>query len=96
MSLASALVIYPADYSVGQYPKDLEQSEEEKMIKIAKAIKTIVKARKLKNTAKIAYFLTFLLSLYYHLCLSKNPHLDDKNLQQNLHFLFFPFSKPKY
>ena len=96
ISPASALVIHLTDHPAGQYPKGLEQSQEEKAVKITKAVKTVIKARKLKNIAKAAYLSTSLLSLHYPPCLSKKPHLDDKNLQQNLFFSFFPSFKPKY
>ena len=80
MSLASILVIYPTDYLAGQYSKDLEQSQEKKVVKITKMVKTVIKIEKLRNIAKAAYLLVFLLFLYYPSCFSKKPHLDNKNL----------------
>ena len=80
MSLANALVIYPTDHPAGRYLKDLKQSQEKKAVKIIKAVKTIIKARKLKNIAKAAYFPALLPFLYYFSCFSKKPHLDNKNL----------------
>lgn len=80
MSPANALVIHLTDYSTGQYPKDLEQSHKKKTVKITKAVKTITKARKLRNIVKVAYLPAPLPSLYYLLCLSKKPHPDNKNL----------------
>ena len=89
MSLASALVIYLTDYPAGQYSKSLERSKEKKVVKITKAVKTITKARKLRNIAKAVYLLAFLPFFYHPPCLSKKLHLDNKNLQQNLLFSFF-------
>ena len=80
MSPASALVIHPTDHPAGRYPKGLERSQEEKAVKITKAVKTVTKARKLRNIAKAAYLLALLPSLHHPPCLLKKPHLDNKNL----------------
>lgn len=86
MSLGNPLVIHPTNHPTGQYPKSLERSQKKKLVKTTKVMKTITKAKKLRN---IAYLLALLLFLYHLFCLSKKPHPDDKNLKQNLPSLFF-------
>ena len=96
MNPANALDIHPTNHPAGQYLKGLEQSQEEKAIKITKVVKTVIKMRKLRNIAKTAYLPAFLPFFYHPPCFSKKPHPDNKNLQQNLFFSFFPPFKLKY
>lgn len=93
MSSTSTQVIHLTVYLTGQYPKGLEQSQDEKVLKTTKAIKIVTKARKLRN---IAYFPALLLFFYHSPCLSKKPHPDDKNLKRNLLSSFFLPFKPKF
>lgn len=86
MSPGNPLVIHPTNHPTDQYPKGLERSQEKKLVKTTKVMKTITKAKKLRN---IAYLPALLLFLYHLFCLSKKTHLDDKNLKQNLPSLFF-------
>lgn len=56
MSLASILVIYLINQSADQYLKILKQNQEKKIVKITMTIKIFAKIKKLRNTAKTAYF----------------------------------------
>ena len=80
MSPTSTLVICPIDHSASQYLKDLKQNQGKKTVKIIKAMKIIIKARKLKSIAKTAYFLVFLSFFYYLSYFSKKLYLSNKNL----------------
>ena len=90
------LAIHPTDHPAGQYPKNLEQNQEEKAMKTTKTVNTIAKVSKLRNTAKSVHFPALLLSFHHLLCFLKKPHSDNKNLLQNPISLFFPHFKPKY
>lgn len=88
MSLASVLVIYSADHLDG-HEKSLKQNKKEKVMKTVKVVKNVVMAKKLRITIKVACFPTFLPLSYYFFCPLKKPHLNNKNLKENLFFFFF-------